>query len=172
MHLSRCSTGDRPEAAARHTPRLLAGRILHLTEEISDLTKRITAAIGDCAPKLLDVYGVGPDTAAALLTAVGDNPQRMGSGASFAALCGASPVEASSGKTQRRSLNRGGGRQANSLSARSSWPGCAGTLAPAPTSNAESAKERHAAKPFAASSATSPARSTSPSSRSDRVRMS
>uniref|UniRef100_UPI00374E1C00 transposase n=1 Tax=Streptomyces gibsoniae TaxID=3075529 RepID=UPI00374E1C00 len=67
-----------------------------------------------CAPRLLDRYGVGPDTAAALLIAAGDNPDRMGSEASFAALCGVSPVEASSGKTQRRRLNRGGDRQANS----------------------------------------------------------
>ncbi|MFI8946747.1 transposase [Streptomyces sp. NPDC053750] len=94
--------GTGPEAAARHTLRLLAGHILHLPEEISDLTKRITTAMGDCAPKLLDVYSVGPDTAATLLTAADDNPQRMGSEASFAALCGASPVEASSGKTRRR----------------------------------------------------------------------
>ncbi|MGV9567089.1 IS110 family transposase [Streptomyces sp. NPDC003480] len=117
--IRRCSELDpgedtSPAAAARHALRLLARRILHLTDEISDLTSRITTAIGLCAPKLLGVYGVGPDTAAALLTAAGDNPQRMGSDASFAALCGASPVEASSGKTQRRRLNRGGDRQANS----------------------------------------------------------
>ncbi|AJT70048.1 hypothetical protein T261_8455 [Streptomyces lydicus] len=49
-----------------------------------------------------------------MLIAAGDNPDRMGSEASFAALCGVSPVEASSGKTQRRRLNRGGDRQANS----------------------------------------------------------
>ncbi|WP_255345825.1 IS110 family transposase [Streptomyces chartreusis] len=65
-------------------------------------------------PQLLDCYGVGPDTAAALLIAIGDNPQRLHSEASFASLCGVSPVEASSGKTQRRRLNQGGGRQANS----------------------------------------------------------
>lgn len=74
----------------------------------------ITTAITARAPKLLARYGVGPDTAAALLIAAGDNPDRMGSEASFAALCGVSPVEASSGKTQRRRLNRGGDRQANS----------------------------------------------------------
>ncbi|MBL1102037.1 IS110 family transposase [Streptomyces sp. 205] len=91
-----------------------ARRIQHLTEEINDLTGRITTAINACAPKLLDRYGVGPDTAAALLIAAGDNPDRMGSESSFAALCGVSPVEASSGKTQRRRLNRGGDRQANS----------------------------------------------------------
>nr|WP_229840050.1 IS110 family transposase [Streptomyces brasiliensis] len=117
--IRRCSEleavdGIGPAAAARHTLRLLARRIQHLTEEINDLTARITTAIAARAPRLLEHYGVGPDTAAALLIAVGDNPQRMGSEASFAALCGVSPVEASSGKTQRRRLNRGGDRQANS----------------------------------------------------------
>ncbi|MFD9624204.1 transposase, partial [Streptomyces virginiae] len=57
--------------------------------------------------------GVGPDSAAALLVSAGDNPERLAREASFAALCGTSPVEASSGKTQRRRLNRGGDRQAN-----------------------------------------------------------
>ena len=65
------------------------------------------------APQLLARNGVGPDTAAALLIAAGDNPGRLHSEASFAALCGVSPVEASSGKTQRLRLNRGGNRQAN-----------------------------------------------------------
>jgi transposase len=52
-------------------------------------------------PKLLNRYGVGPDTAAALLVAAGDNPDRFHHEAAFAALCGVSPLEASSGKTQR-----------------------------------------------------------------------
>ena len=56
----------------------------------------------------------GPDNAAALLIAAGENPDRRRSEASFAALCGVSPLEASSGKTSRRRLNRGGDRQANS----------------------------------------------------------
>ncbi|MEV5952153.1 IS110 family transposase [Streptomyces sp. NPDC051993] len=117
--IRRCSeleeaTGITPAMAVRHTLRLLAGRIRHLTDEINDLTARITSAITSYAPKLLDCYGVGPDTAAALLIAAGDNPDRMGGEGSFAALCGVSPVEASSGKTQRRRLNRGGDRQANS----------------------------------------------------------
>lgn len=116
--IRRCSEleaadGADPAAAARHTLRLLARRIQHLTEEINDLTARITTAIAACAPRLLERYGVGPDTAAALLIAAGDNTDRMSSEASFAALCGVSPVEASSGKTQRRRLNRGD-RQANS----------------------------------------------------------
>nr|WP_323188056.1 IS110 family transposase [Streptomyces sp. NBC_01264] len=57
--------------------------------------------------------GIGPDSAAALLIAAGDNPERLTSEAAFAALCGVSPVEQPSGKTQRRRLNRGGDRQAN-----------------------------------------------------------
>lgn len=56
---------------------------------------------------------VGPETAVALLITVGDNPERLDSEASFAALCGVSPVERSSGRRQYRRLNRGGDRQAN-----------------------------------------------------------
>ncbi|MEY9988168.1 transposase [Streptomyces sp. V4I8] len=106
-------TATGPAAAARHTLRLLARRIQHLTEEIDDLNKRIAQAVKATVPGLLDVYGVGPDSASALLIAAGDNPERLASEASSAALCGTSPVEASSGKTQRRRLNRGGDRQAN-----------------------------------------------------------
>lgn len=103
-----------PVGAAAYTLRMLARRIQHLTEEIDGLTARITHVIADHNPQLLACYGVGPDTAATLLIAAGDNPERLHSEASFAALCGVSPVEASSGKTQRRRLNRGGNRQANS----------------------------------------------------------
>lgn len=103
-----------PAGAALLTLRLLARRILDLTREIDELNNHIAAAIEVCAPQLLQRYGVGPDTAAALLLAAGDNTQRLVSEASFAALCGVSPIEASSGKTHRRRLNRGGDRQANS----------------------------------------------------------
>jgi transposase len=99
--------------AAVYALRLLAQRILHLSTEIRDLEAQITAVIAVHAPKLLEPVGVGQDTAATLLITAGDNPERVTSEASFAALCGASPVEASSGKTQRRRLNRGGDRQAN-----------------------------------------------------------
>jgi len=103
-----------PAGAAALTLRLLARRILTLTSEIDELNVHITAAIKTHAPQLLQRYGVGPDTAATLLLAAGDNPERLTSEASFAALCGVSPIEASSGKTRRRRLNRGGNRQANS----------------------------------------------------------
>jgi len=65
------------------------------------------------APSLVAVKGVGTEVAGALLSAAGDNPERLVSEASFAALCGASPIEASSGRNQRHRLNRGGDRQAN-----------------------------------------------------------
>ncbi|MFI6333292.1 transposase, partial [Micromonospora chersina] len=99
---------DTPAAAAAYTLRLLARRIIELSREVEDLNQRITEAINAHTPQLLQRYGVGPDTAAALLLAAGDNPQRLTSEASFAALCGVSPIEMSSGKTQRRRLNRGG----------------------------------------------------------------
>nr|WP_157163501.1 IS110 family transposase [Nocardia aobensis] len=109
-----CSAPTTSVGAATYTLRSLARRILALTGEIDDLKTHIAAAIATSHPALLDCYGVGPNTAAALLIAAGDNPDRLRSEASFAALCGVSPIEASSGKTIRRRLNRGGDRQANS----------------------------------------------------------
>jgi transposase len=64
-------------AAAAHTPRLLARRIIELTRKVDDLNQRITDAINAHTPELLQRYGVGPDTAAALLLAAGDNPHRL-----------------------------------------------------------------------------------------------
>jgi transposase len=93
--------------------RLLANRVQHLTNEIEELTAHITAAIEVKAPQLLELTGVGPDSTAVLLVTAGDNPERLTSEASFAALCGVNPLDASSGKTTRRRLNRGGNRQAN-----------------------------------------------------------
>ncbi len=69
--------------------------------------------VATTAPNLLEIYGVGVDTAAVLLVTAGDNPERLRSEAAFAHLCGVSPVPASSGKVQRNRLNRGGDRQAN-----------------------------------------------------------
>lgn len=115
----RCADLDRAvpktvESTAVYALRSLARRILVLTEEIDDLNTQITATIAASHPALLDCCGVGPDTAAALLITAGDNPERLHSEASFAALCGVSPIEATSGKTKRRRLNRGGDRRANS----------------------------------------------------------
>ena len=65
------------------------------------------------APQLLELHGVGTHTAALLLVTAGDNPQRLRSEASWAHLCGVSPIQASSGKVTRHRLNRSGDRQAN-----------------------------------------------------------
>lgn len=96
------------------TPRLVyqPARSVQDTED-AELTEQITDLVVQEAPELLDVFGVGPDVAAALLITVGGNPDRMRTEASFAALCGISPIPASSGKTHRYRLNRGGDRQAN-----------------------------------------------------------
>ncbi|WP_437023923.1 IS110 family transposase [Streptomyces sp. enrichment culture] len=99
--------------ATRITLGLLAHRIGQLSEEVRDVEARLTQLVERHAPQLLDVVGIGPDTAVTLLITVGDNPERLDSEASFAALCGVSPVERSSGRRQFRRLNRGGDRQAN-----------------------------------------------------------
>ena len=93
--------------------RHLARRYQTLDTEIGELDTEIRGLCAKANPALLAAEGVGPDTAAALLVAVGDNPGRMKSERSFAALCGTSPVQASSGQTMRHRLNRGGDRQAN-----------------------------------------------------------
>jgi len=116
--IRRCATLDGANhndvlTATTYTLRLLARRIIHLNGEVQDLGKRITEAVASHTPKLLQRRGIGPDSAAALLITAGDNPARLHSEASFAAVCGTSPVEASSGKTSRRRVNRGGDRQAN-----------------------------------------------------------
>jgi transposase len=102
-----------PTAATMLALRGLAQRYQHLDAEISLLTSRLDQLTTRTAPALRQLLGIGPDSAAALLIAAGDNPGRLRSEAAFAALCGASPVEASSGKTRRHRLNRGGDRQAN-----------------------------------------------------------
>jgi transposase len=91
----------------------LARRYQTLGAEIAELDDALAELTAEASPELLDTFGVGPDSAGALLVAAGDNPARLRSEAAFSMLCGASPVEASSGKTIRHRLNRGGDRQAN-----------------------------------------------------------
>ena len=102
-----------PAAAAKYTLRSLACRYLQLDREIRNLQAELERLTRMAAPGLVDIFGVGPDTAAALLISAGSNPQRIHSEAAFAALCGVNPIPASSGKTNRHRLNRGGDRQAN-----------------------------------------------------------
>ena len=102
-----------PAAAAKYTLRSLACRYLQLDREIRNLQAELERLTRMAAPGLVDIFGVGPDTAAALLISAGSNPQHIHSEAAFAALCGVNPIPASSGKTNRHRLNRGGDRQAN-----------------------------------------------------------
>ena len=99
---------------AKQALRRLARRYQTLDTEISELDIEIRCLCTKANPALLATHGVGPDTSAALLVAAGDNPERMKSERSFAALCALSPVQASSGRTLRHRLSRGGNRQANS----------------------------------------------------------
>lgn len=95
--------------------RALARRVRYLDEEIAELDERRTIMVATAAPALLDAFGVGPDTAAALLVTVGDNPERLRHEAAFARLCGVAPIPAGSGQTDGYlRLHRGGDRQANS----------------------------------------------------------
>src|SRR4051794_21806247 len=102
-----------PLAAARVTLKLLGERWEALSAELVQLDAHLTPLLAAAAPRLLATHGVGPDTAASLLVAAGDNPDRLATEASFAALCGVSPVDASSGRQHRHRLNRGGNRDAN-----------------------------------------------------------
>jgi len=109
----RVSEASDPLGAARLALRSLARRHESLEEECSSLQAELERLTTKSASGLKDLFGVGTDTAGALLVAAGDNPERLRSEAAFSALCGVSPMEASSGKTKRHRLNRSGNRQAN-----------------------------------------------------------
>ena len=97
-------------SAYRITLKSLGRRYLELHGEIADLDVMIVAIVDELAPNLVARNSIGHESAAQLLLTAGDNVQRLRSEASFAALCGVSPVPASSGKTTRHRLSRGGDR--------------------------------------------------------------
>jgi len=107
------TTGDLVEIETRRALKELARTIAFLDDQTGRLETRIGELTSEASPALLGLQGVGPHVAAQLLAAAGDNPHRMGSEAAFAKLCGACPISASSGKTTRHRLNRGGDRRAN-----------------------------------------------------------
>ncbi len=104
---------DDVEAATKFALRSVARRYQALSREIAELDAQLDRLVAEAAPELISLPAIGTDHAATLLLTVGDNPERLGSEASFASLCGVSPVEASSGKVVRHRLNRGGNRDAN-----------------------------------------------------------
>jgi transposase len=91
----------------------IAARITALNAEIAQADRRLRPAVARTAPALSRLFGAGPEVAGQLLTTAGDNPDRLRSEAALAHLCGAAPVPASSGRTDRHRLNRGGDRAAN-----------------------------------------------------------
>lgn len=122
MQLIRTLAASRPDMTAyrevasayRIALKSLARRYLELHDEVADLDDMIKPLVDELAPKLVARNAVGYESAAQLLITAGDNPERLVSEASFAALCGVSPLPASSGKVSRHRLNRGGDRAANS----------------------------------------------------------
>ena len=111
--LARAAAQLRPGApVANGVVRRLGRRVERLSREVAEVEGALAELVVELAPNLLEECGVGPVCAAQLLVSSGD-PGRMRSEASFAALAGTSPVEASSGKQRRHRLNRGGDRQLN-----------------------------------------------------------
>nr|WP_253188923.1 transposase [Roseomonas mucosa] len=100
-------------ASAKASLRAIARRWLALDAEVRDHDASLGQLTQGLAPELMQAPGMGTGTAAEMLILVGDNPERIHSEAALAKLCGACPVPASSGKTNRHRLNRGGNRQAN-----------------------------------------------------------
>ena len=109
----RTSYDDLVEQELRVALKMLAQRIRFLEAQIADIEARLRPIIAEHFPALLGLHGVGPHSAAQLLIAAGDNAHRLHSEAAFAKLCGSCPRPASSGKTVRFRLDRGGSRNAN-----------------------------------------------------------
>jgi transposase len=108
--------GDLPDdvtSATKLALRSVARRHRQLSEEIRELEVQLERLVTEVAPALVAVNGVGTDTAATLLVAVGEDPQCLKSEPAFAHLCGVAPIPASSGKVVRYRLNRRGNRDAN-----------------------------------------------------------
>ena len=87
-----------PVVATKLSLKSLARRVLDLNDEIAELDRFIVPLVEELAPNLLQLEGVGIGNAGELMVAVGENPDRLHSEASFAMMCGACPIPASSGE--------------------------------------------------------------------------
>lgn len=105
--------GDTVTSATTLAMHILGRRVVDIDDDCTRLQSELATLVKATAPSLLDLSGVGVRTAALLLVAAGDNAERITSEAAWAHLCGVAPIHASSGKTVRHRLNRGGNRQAN-----------------------------------------------------------
>ena len=92
---------------------MVACRIHQLDEALSVADQRLATLLGRAAPRLLELQAIGVDHAGQLLVTAGQRPQRLGGEAAFAPLGGAAPIPASSGRSHRHRLHRGGDRDAN-----------------------------------------------------------
>jgi len=104
---------DEPAQAAKFALRSLARRIRELDTEILELDRQLEQLVNAAAPRTLQLFGVGTQGASQLLVTAGQNIQRLRNQAAFAKICGAAPIQASSGRTKRHRLDFGGDRQAN-----------------------------------------------------------
>jgi transposase len=104
---------DDPLEATKAALQSIALRAKALREEIQLLDHQLAGLVVKVAPTTSRVFAMGIDTTSAVLVAIGDNPDRLRSEAAFAHLCGVAPIPASSGKTNRHRLHRGGDRSAN-----------------------------------------------------------
>ena len=102
-----------PSQATKLALRTIGHRVAALNTEVAALDIQLGQLVRRAAPRTLELVGVGTENAAQLLITAGGNPERLRSEASFAALCAASPIPASSGKTTRYRLNPAGDRDAN-----------------------------------------------------------
>jgi transposase len=119
-HLARQAAALRPQAngdpvmhATKLAMRTLGRRAVAISDDMNDLDPVLAQLVSETAPALLACHGVGVGTAAILLVAAGDNPERIRNEAAWAHMCGVAPLEASSGKQHRHRLSRAGNRQAN-----------------------------------------------------------
>jgi hypothetical protein len=102
-----------PLQAAKLALRSLARRVRELERERVDLDRQLEQLVGSAAPRTVDLFGVGTQSASQLLITAGQNIDRLKGEAAFAKICGAAPIQASSGRTSRHRLDYGGDRQAN-----------------------------------------------------------
>jgi uncharacterized membrane protein SirB2 len=102
-----------PNLVTWQTLKRLVVRYLILQDEIDEIEKQLDPLVRAVNPTLLSLSGIGLVTAAALLVAAGDNPERLATRATFAALAVVAPQPASSEQRTRHRLSRGGNRQAN-----------------------------------------------------------
>ena len=81
-------TGDPVAYATKTALASLGRRVQALDEEASHLDETLAELVMTTAPNMLELFGVGFDTAAVLLVAAGDNPERLRSEAAWAHMCG------------------------------------------------------------------------------------